>query len=388
MMAAKAPMSGLRVVDFTTMIAGPYCTRLFADCGAEVIKIESPTGDHIRHIAPFSGNTSMYFAHLNCGKKSVVVDLKNADKRADILDLIKSADVVVENFRPGVMKRLGLDYTAIASVNPNLVYCSISGFGQSGPRAEEPAYAPIIQAASGYELANMSYQDHAGKPDRCGIFTADILAAVYAFGAVQTALLSRERFGGGQFIDVALMDAMINLLVYECQSAQNPDHKPRMLYSPTRARNGFVIVTPITQKNFEEMADAMEHKEWKDDARFRTDADRRENWSILLDAIESWTSERAAKECEKILTKAGVPCSRYRTISEAINDSQSQSRGLMQKVQTTKEDFFVPNPPFKFSEEQVGIKTNVPSLGEHTKVFLKDGDTVKGNGARFGLSDS
>ena len=372
------PLRGIKVIDFTTMIAGPYCTRLLADCGAEVIKIEAGTGDHIRHVAPFSGDISMYFAHLNCGKKSVVLDLKRSTDQEAARGLILEADVVVENFRPGVMQKLGLDYAAFAAAKPDLVYCSISGFGQTGPRSSEPAYAPIVHAASGYELAHMSYQEDAKRPDRCGIFTADVLAAVYAFGAIQTALLSRERFGRGQFIDVALMDSMINLLIYECQSTQNPDHGPRMLYSPTRALDGFVIIAPVNQKNFEAMADAMGHPEWKQDPKFLTDADRRENWSLLVQHMQTWTSERRAKDCENILISAGVPCSRYRSVGEAMNDPQSRARDLMATIESADGGFLVPNPPFQLSLGGVGANAHVAALGQDNgDIPTEDSDLSK-----------
>ncbi len=372
----RAPLEGMRVVDFSSMIAGPYCTRLLADCGAEVIKVESEGGDHIRRIAPFSDDVGMYFGQLNCGKKSVVLNLKSDDGLAAARALIAGADVVVENFRPGVMRRLGLAYEDLAADRPDLVYCAISGFGQDGPRAGEPAYAPIVHAASGYDLAHMSYQEDAERrPDRCGIFTADVLAAVHAFGAIQTALLARERFGGGQFIDVALMDCMINLLIHECQIAQNPEHEPRMLYAPTAARDGFVIVTPISQRNFERMARAMGHEEWIDDPRFADDAARRRNWAALLAGMEAWTAGRGARDCEAVLSAAGVPCSRYRGIGEAIADPQTAARGLMQRIDTGTGGFLVPNPPFRFADGSVRTGDRVPRLGEHDDLLSGPGAT-------------
>lgn len=372
MSGARAPLAGYRVVDFSTMIAGPYCTRLLADCGAEVIKVESRDGDHIRRVAPFSDDVGMYFGQLNCGKKSVVLDLKAPDGLASARKLIAGADIVVENFRPGVMRRLGLSYEDLSARHPELVYCSISGFGQEGPRAQEPAYAPIIHAASGHDLAHLSYQPDAERPDRCGIFTADILAGVHAFGAIQTALLARARFGGGQFIDVALMDCMLNLLVHECQIAQNLQHEPRMLYAPTAASDGFVIITPISQRNFERMAYAMEAEAWIEDPRFRTDADRRRHWPELLAAMEAWTLQRTARECETRMADAGVPCSRYRTIAEAIHDPQSAARGLMAEVKTGTGHFLVPNAPFQFADGSVGVNATVPALGEHNAALLAD----------------
>jgi crotonobetainyl-CoA:carnitine CoA-transferase CaiB-like acyl-CoA transferase len=367
---ATPPMAGLRVVDFTTVIAGPYCTRLLADCGAEVIKVESDTGDQIRLVPPISDDGSSYFAHLNCGKKSVVLDLRSRDGHRAALKLAASADVVVENFRPGVMKRLDLDYARLAADHADLIYCAISGFGQTGPRAMEPAYAPIIHAGGGYDLAQMGYQDELSRPEKCGIFTADVLAALYAFGAIQTALLGRERHGVGQFIDVAMMDSIINLLIYETQMTQFPDAPARILFTPTRTTDGFIIVTPIGQRSFEDMADTMGHPEWKSDARFLTGPERRTHWADLIAAIESWTSRHTAHHCESQLIAAGVPCSRYRSVGEAMNDPQSIARGLMATVQDGAGGFQVPNPSFQFADGTVGVTPIVPKLGEHNDELL------------------
>ncbi len=364
------PMAGLRVIDFTTVIAGPYCTRLLSDCGAEVIKVETNEGDQIRLVPPMSDGASSYFAHLNCGKKSVVLDLRSDEGRNAALKLVASADVVVENFRPGVMKRLGLDYNELVGQRADLIYCAISGFGQTGPRAAEPAYAPIIHAASGLELAHMSYQDDRDAPDKCGVFTADVMAALFAFGAIQTALLGRERHGHGQFIDVAMMDAMINLLIYETQMAQFPDTPPRPLFTPTRTTDGFIIVVPVGQRIFEDMADAMGHPEWKDDPRFVTGPARRTHWGDLIEAMEGWTSQLTAREAEARLTEAGVPCSRYRTVGEAMADPQSLARGLMASVPDDAGGFQVPNPPFQFADGSIGVVPAAPALGEHTEEVL------------------
>jgi CoA:oxalate CoA-transferase len=364
------PLSGLRIIDFTSMIAGPYCTRLLADCGAEVIKIETEAGDYIRHADPIVDGQSTYFAQLNCGKKSIVLNLKKQKDLEAAIKLIRSADVVVENSRPGVMKRLGLDYATMSKDHPDLVYCSISGFGQTGPRANDPAYAPIVHAASGMDLAQLAYQDELTKPEKCGLYTADILAAINAFSAIQTALVGKFRFGNGQFIDVALMDCMINMMAYECQAAQFPTDKPRLLYSPTKTSDGFIIVSPISQNNFEYMADAMGHPEWKSDDRFIENKERRKNWATLTDLVEEWTATRPAKECEEILSRAGVPCSQYKTVAEAVSDPQTQERGLMVTVNDLDTQFKVPNPPYKFSDNTVGVVPHFPKHGEHTDEIL------------------
>jgi CoA:oxalate CoA-transferase len=386
MIPAK-PLAGIKVVDFTSMIAGPYCTRLLADCGAEVLKVEAPEGDYMRSRAPLRNGESTYFGHLNCGKKSLALDLKSDEGRDIARRLAAESDVVVENFRPGVMRRLGLDYASLHGSRSDLVYCSISGFGQVGPRAEQPAYAPVIHAASGFDRTQFSYQDDAARPAKTGVFVADVLAAVYAFGAIQTALISRLRHGTGQFIDVALMDSMINLLVFECQEAQFPSGARRPLYVPMRARDGFVIVAPVNQRNFEQLAEATGNADWKTDPRFATDSARQTNWDALMAVIEAWTTPRDARECEDTLMKAGVPCSRYLTVGEAMADPHVVARGTLASVADAAGTFLVPNPPFQFADGTVAAAPTVPALGAHTKEILAgllgmDGDQIAALTAR------
>lgn len=361
-MTPKAPMDGLTVVDFTSMLAGPYCTRLLADTGATVIKIEAVSGDYIRQVAPFSGETSSYFGHLNCGKESLVLDLRNPDDKAIALQLIQSADVLVENFRPGVMKKLGLGWEDVSPLNPSLVYCSISGYGQTGPKSQVPAYAPIIHAASGYDDTMSSVQDEIPGPINCAVQTADIMAGAYAFGAIQTALVGRLRNGNGQYIDVSLMDAMINLMVYDTQVSQNPLDEPRAIYMPIRAADAYVTVAPINARNFQAMATAMGHPEWQTDPRFDTVSKRRANWKILMSLAEEWTLGRSAVECEDILSQAGVPCAKYQTLKEAIADPQVEHRGLMVRLESNNGGYLVPNPPFTFADGTVAVRPNVPDL--------------------------
>ncbi|MEM7749908.1 MAG: CoA transferase, partial [Pseudomonadota bacterium] len=174
--------SEYRVLDFSTTIAGPHCSRLLADLGADVIKVEAPGGEMMRMRPPLRNGASAMYGQLNAGKKSLVLDLKSAAGAAAIKKLIENTDVVVENFRPGVMKRFGLDYAALSEINPKLIYCSISGYGQNGPSADQPAYAPVVHATSGFDLTHTAYQPDRDRPDYCGIFIADVLTGTYAFG--------------------------------------------------------------------------------------------------------------------------------------------------------------------------------------------------------------
>src|SRR5919206_1235027 len=217
----NSPLDGVRVVDFTTTIAGPHCTRLLADCGAEIIKLEAPDGgDIMRSRPPLRDGASSSFGQLNTGKKSVVLDLKRPEAVAVVKRLVETADVVVENFRPGVMQRFGLDYPTLKAVKPDLIFCAISGYGQTGPSAELPAYAPVIHAASGYDMAHLAYQPGRSRPDYCGIYHADVLTGVYAFGAISAALYQRTVTGQGQHIDVSMLESMLSLTLNEVQWSQ------------------------------------------------------------------------------------------------------------------------------------------------------------------------
>ncbi|HJZ19939.1 MAG TPA: CoA transferase, partial [Bradyrhizobium sp.] len=182
---------GLRVLDFSTTIAGPHCARMLADMGAEVIKIEQVEGETMRSRPPLRNNCSTVFGQLNVGKKSLVLDLKSSGAIEAVRRLVAGTDIIVENFRPGVMRRLQLDYGSLRELNPGLIYCSISGYGQTGPSAELPAYAPVIHAAAGYDMAHLSYQPGRSRPDYCGIYHADVIAGTYAFGAIAAALYQR-----------------------------------------------------------------------------------------------------------------------------------------------------------------------------------------------------
>jgi CoA:oxalate CoA-transferase len=337
------------VLDFTAMLAGPHCARLMADLGADVIKIEGPEGDLIRARPPLRDGNSSYFGALNCGKKSVAIDLKTEAAKTIIYQLAKLSDVVVENFRPGVMARLGFDYATLRKHNPKLVYCSISGYGQSGPGATRAAYAPIVHAASGYDAANLSYQVQQDTPASTGIFVADILSGAYAFGAIQAALVHRERTGQGQAVDVSLMDSMLNLMVFECQEAQFPSEQKRPVYAPMKTLDSHVIIAPISQKNFEQMADAMQRPDLKIDVRFSTGQARVAHWTELMTIIEQWTGRRSGIEIEAIMDANSVPCSRFLTVADAMKDPQLAERGSLSRIKDGAGEFLVPNAPFQFT---------------------------------------
>lgn len=365
-------LDGVGVLDFTAMMAGPYATRLMADLGAQVTKVEPPEGDHIRLRPPLREGCSAYFGGLNCGKRSLCVDLRKPAGRELVLDLARRADVVVENFRPGVMHRMGFGYDALAAHNPRLVYCSISGYGQSGSFATRAAYAPIVHAASGFDMANFGYQDGLDRPLRTGLFIADVLAGALAFGAVNAALLRRAASGRGEHIDLALMDVMFGLMPFEVMDAQFESHRRRPLYRPVRAADGFLIVAPVSQNNFEAMARAAGHAEWIGDERFATPAAREHHWDELMDLLDAWAANRPAHECDRIMTEGGVPCARYVTVREAMASEYARERGSFVPARDAAGEFLAPNTPFTLREAGAGARARVPALGEHNRQIAEE----------------
>jgi crotonobetainyl-CoA:carnitine CoA-transferase CaiB-like acyl-CoA transferase len=366
-------LAGIRVIDFTTTIAGPHCTRLIADLGAEVIKVEAPEGDLMRSRPPLRNGASALFAHLNAGKKSVVLDLKKPAAIAAIKRLIATADGVVENFRPGVMRRLGLDYETLKAIRPDLIYCAISGYGQDGPGADRPAYAPVVHAATGYDLAHLTYQEgNRSKPDFNGIFVADFMAGAYAFGGVMAALVQKRTTGAGQMVDLSMYDAMLGLLMSEFQRAQFPVELPsRPMYGPVKAKDGYIVIATASERTFVDLARAAGHPEWLEDPRFARYADRRKNWAQFMDEFESWSGTVPIAELIPILEKYAVPCSPYRTVKEALDDPQAKHRGIMEMVRDAGGLCGVPNPPFRMSASGARARGFAAALGEHTQEVLR-----------------
>jgi CoA:oxalate CoA-transferase len=366
-------LDGLRVLDFTTTIAGPYCTRLLADLGAEVIKIEPPEGDMMRTRPPLRAGASTSFGQLNAGKKSVVLDLKSPRAVAAARRLAAGADVVVENFRPGVMRRFGLDYPALREVRPDLVYCAISGYGQSGPSAELPAYAPTIHAASGYDRAQIAYQLEERRPDFCGIYIADVLSGTYAFGAITTALYQRRMTGVGQMIDVSMLESMLSLTLSEIQAAQFPVKPPgRPIFGPVATKDGYIMPAVASERSFRNLAIASGHPDWIGDLRFARYEDRRANWGELIDELELWSKALTTAEVQAIFDRHGVPSSPYRTVREAMADPQLAHRHALAEVSDAGGTFLALNPPFRMSEAAAEMRPWVAALGEHTEEILAE----------------
>jgi crotonobetainyl-CoA:carnitine CoA-transferase CaiB-like acyl-CoA transferase len=361
----------VRVLDFTTTIAGPHCTRLLADLGAEVIKIEAPEGDMMRTRPPLRNGASTSFGQLNAGKKSIVLDLKTPQAVEAVRRLVATADVVVENFRPGVMHRFGLDYEALAPIKPELIYCAISGYGQTGPSSQLPAYAPVIHAASGYDLAHMAYQGEERRPDYCGIYIADVLTGTYAFGAIITALYHRQLTGRGQMIDVSMLESMLSLTLSEIQAAQfslPPISRP--IFGPVATKDGYINLSIASERTFRNLAIASGQPQWVTDPRFAQYNDRRRNWGELIDELEDWSRERTTEEVQAVFDRHGVPSSPYRTVKAAMADPQLAHRRAFAEINDAGGTFQALNPPFRMSDTPAKASPHVAALGEHIEELL------------------
>jgi CoA:oxalate CoA-transferase len=284
-----------------------------------------------------------------------------------------AADILVENFRPGVMRRLNLDYASLQPLNPKLVYCSISGYGQTGPAAELPAYAPVIHAASGYDMAHLAYQPGRNRPDYCGIYHADVLTGVYAFGAISAALYQRQITGRGQHIDVSMLESMLSLTPNEVQASQFEVPPPsRPMFGPLETSDGYVMVAVASEKTFQGLVRACGHPEWIVDPRFAVYADRRAHWTDLMDGVESWSRTVTTERCLAELSNHGVPSSAYRTVAEALGDPQLAHRGALAEVEDGGGTFKVVNLPFRMSGAKVAAGKRAASLGEHTLTLLAE----------------
>lgn len=363
---------GLKVLDFTTTIAGPHCTRLLADLGAEVTKIEAPEGDMMRTRLPLRNGASTNFGQLNAGKRSVVLDLKDETAVAAARALAAEADVLVENYRPGVMKRLGLDYATIAKVNPKLVYCSISGYGQTGPSADLAAYAPVIHAASGFDLANLAHQPGRTRPDNCGVYVADVITGTYAFGAIGAALTQRSRTGEGQHLDVSMLESMLTITLVEIQGAQFnlPPPPKRPVFGPVATKDGYISLAVASERTFQGLAEVAGRLDWIKDPRFEKYLDRRDNWGDLMDEFEAWSTKLTSAECLAALARQNVPSAEYRTVKQVLADPQIAHRGALAEVRDAGGTFKVLNPPFRMSASRTRSGSRAPALGEHTEDVL------------------
>ena len=366
------PLEGLVVLDFSRVLAGPFATALLADAGADIIKVEGSAGDDYRHVGPFVGDDSAMFEFANRGKRSIVLDLKAEADRTTARRLAAQADVVVENFRPGVASRLGIAYADLVGENPDLVYLSISGFGQNGVGRDRPAYDIIVQAESGL-MAMTGMPD--GPPTLVGEAIGDIGAGLYGAWAVTAALWQRERTGRGCHIDLAMFDALLSLLPtgacrYLATGAvpmrvgnRHPLSAPFGAY---RTMDGHAVIAVLNEKLFADFAATIGQPELASDPRYRSDSLRSDNEPSLRVYVERWTGARPTGEVVRVLAAAGIPVAPISTVAQAIDSELARERGLFRQGSTVP----LPEQPAHFSGSRRGRPVRAPRLGEHTHDIL------------------
>ena len=370
-------LDGVRVLDFTAVIAGPYCTRMMADLGADILKVESPEGDLVRTVEPMLNGYAALFSAVNAGKRSISLDLKQAQAVELIKKLVKTYDVVIENFSPGVMARLGLDYEALAAENSKLIMCSISGYGQAGPDANRPAYAPVVQAWSGYEDVTRRAQGERERPMNMGLPVGDTSASLQAMCAITAALFYRERTGEGQYIDIAMFDTLLGTMAKDFQMSQIVG-TPDRIYGPVATADGYVVTTPISPRQFAALVEVIGRPELLDDERFANSETRMRNYHLMPAIIEQWSTQLPSSEVVAKLEAAKVPCAPYRSLGEVAADEQLKYRNMIAEVDHPGAKLKVPNAPFLFSATQAAIKPLVSRRGQHNREVLRD---------ELGLSD-
>lgn len=374
------PLDGLRVVDLTRVLAGPFCSMLLGDMGADVIKVEEPgAGDDARGWGPFVGSWSSYFLGVNRSKRSLALDLKSPHGADALRRLLARSDVFIENVKPGSLEKLGFAWASVHAINPRLVHCTISGYGQTGPLRHRTGYDPIIQAESGFMDITGTAD---GPPVRAGVAVTDYLAGLYAFSGILLALRNRDRTGNGEHVDVALFDSMLSTLSMPAGIVQatgttphrvGNDHPSIAPYEGLRTRDGFVMIAAANPRLWKQLCAAVEVPHLVEDSRFLTNTDRVRNRAALKSELEGAFANYSVDDLIARLHKAAVPCGIVRTVADALGDPQVAARQMLL-------DFGDPEMggvrvlgnPIKLSENGAQPNRRPPRLGEHTREILEE----------------
>lgn len=376
---STGPLSGVKVLDFTRVLSGPYCTALMADLGADVVKIESPQGDEYRRIGPFRDGESALFQLVNRNKRCLGLDLKSTAGRALAMRLATSADVLVENFRPGVATRLGLSHEACMRANPRLIYASISGFGQTSEKKDLPAFDLIAQALSGFMAMT---GDPKGPPMKVGESIGDLAAGLFCSWAVLAALFERSRTGRGRHIDVAMVDSLVALsptAVAQWMFGGNPPvrtgnrHPLSTPFGAYRARDGYVVICVLNTAQFADLSTCIGRPELAQDPRFATDELRTQSEPLLADVLHEWLAALCVAEAVERLNRAGVPASAIHEPAQVFSSAHIRERGLLS---TVEHPHLGPIPameqPVHFEGVPRARQRPAPQLGEHNRAVLED----------------
>lgn len=372
-------LDGIIVLDLTKVLAGPFCAMQLADFGAEVIKIENPEtgGDDARHIGPHVKDESAYFMSINRNKKSITLNLKTEQGREIFKKLVAKADIVVENFRYGVMEKMGLCYDELCKINPGIIYATSSGYGQTGPYRTRPAYDPVIQAMGG--IMSVTGQK-GGEPTRVGVSIGDLAAGLYLALGISLALYQREKTGEGQQIDVSMLDCQIALLENHIARYMVGGELPKPAgnrhpsYSPFgsfKTRDGYIVIAAGNNKLWKELCTVLGFPQMGEDPRFATNVLRVENYYEMEALMEEKLAEKTTKEWVEILVQSGIPCGPINTIPDLIDDPHVQAREMIVKVDhPVLGEVGMAGIPMKMSHTPGRIKRHAPALGEHNEEIL------------------
>lgn len=380
--APALPLARLRVLDVSQVMAGPFCTMLLADMGADVIKIEPPgTGDQTRGSMGFKmkGTDSLGFMNMNRNKRSVTLNLKSAAGREAFHKLVETADILVENYRPGVMKKLGCGYEKLRDINPRLVYASISGFGQTGPWADRPGFDLMAQAMSGV----MSVTGYPGGPPvKCGVPVADIGCALFATYAILSAFIGQQRTGQGQYVDASLFDAALAFSIWETSeywgtgrlpTPVGTSNKMSVPYQAVRAADGYFVMGATNQKLWLKLCELLKRPDLPADPRFADNPARLANREAVITELEKSFVTKTAAEWEQELLAAGIPAGRMNSYPEALGSEHSRHREMQIEIPHPVEGT-IPNIgfPVKLSATPQQVRRHPPLLGEHTEEVLAE----------------
>lgn len=385
-------LDGIKILDFSRALAGPYCTMLLADMGAEVIKVEAPgAGDDSRAWGPpFVEGESAYFLSVNRNKKSISLNLKSKDARNIISRMIEKADVLVETNRPGAMERLGLDYESVKKINPKIIYCSISGFGQTGPYRERPGFDQVLQGMGG--IMGITGEP-GGAPVKVGVAVTDIATGMFAAIGILTALYYRQRTGEGQMVDASMLDGQVSWLTYQAgrylTSGDVPEkigsgHPLIVPYQAFKAKDAYINIAVGNDNLWQKFCEATGLQDIVSDPKFATNAQRVKNRSEVVGVISPVIAAKTMDEWLDILEKAGIPCGPIYTIDRIFSDPQVIARDMLVELEHPKcGKIKVTGAPIKFSTTPAEVKNPPPTLGQHNEEVLKELGFSSGDIAKF-----
>lgn len=375
----KFPLENIKILDLTRVLAGPYATMILGDLGADIIKVEMPViGDDARHFGPYMNNESAYFMSINRNKRSMTLNLKTEKGREILLEMVKEVDVIVENFRPGTMEKLGLGYDSLSKINPKLIYAASSGYGHTGPYSKRAAYDAVVQAMGG--LMSITGEE-GGKPTRVGTSIGDITAGLFTTIGILAALNCRNETGKGQKVDVAMLDCQVAILenaisryvvTGEAPAPGGNKHPSIVPFEPFETLDGQVMVAAGNDVLWSNFCSAIDTVPLCKDARFITNPLRNENYKELRPLLAEAMKGKTTQEWQDILDNAGVPNGPINTIDKVLEDPQVIAREMIMEIDhPVSGKLKVPGIPIKLSDTPGDIRMTSPLLGQHTEEILK-----------------